>query len=303
MKKIFLILIIILLGCVSINKGSIPESSVLIPVGRLNKQGNKVQLFVDDNEVKPQFITDAHDGEWVVFGRNLLTDESRITIKVLRSSLDNTYKAKLSDYFKYKASETYIDKDHQDIIHMAQSLTGGVKGTDARVEVIVNYLRTQVDYSQPFKGMHYDYASETLEKGYGICVNYSKLFVALCRAINIPSRTISGTVVRKGSDYHHEWVEYINDEGFWQPVEPIRGHQIALDDPMYLDIIYSIENNIFFPHDEAWGLQSYSINNSKVLFLRDFKTHHNTGEFGYNLDRASKNLEFVIEYSAYSNLW
>ena len=63
-------------------------------------------------------------------------------------------------------------------------------------------------------------AVDTLKLKGGDCTSYTDLFVALCRACNIPARAIEGYTISSGNiSIGHDWAEvYINDIG-WVPFD------------------------------------------------------------------------------------
>jgi transglutaminase-like putative cysteine protease len=81
--------------------------------------------------------------------------------------------------------------------------------------------------------------------GYGTCVNMSRLFVALCRASNVPARTIWG-IVHGFIVGHHEWAEFLDENGVWHAVDLAYTKAFELDDTRYLDLIYGSEENPLF---------------------------------------------------------
>ena len=55
---------------------------------------------------------------------------------------------------------------------------------------------------------------------------HAELMVALCRALDLPARVVSGVLVQQGSVYGHAWVE-IDVEGVWVAIDPTFGQAPA----------------------------------------------------------------------------
>ncbi len=130
---------------------------------------------------------------------------------------------------KTKAIE--LTKDYQNNIDKAKQIQ----------QFVIKHLKLQV-YNNSFL----DKASQTYELGYGTCMNFSRLFVALCRAANIPARTIWGIVYNNDDniyDYHHQWAEVLDDSGYWHPADFTYTTNFDLNDIRYLDLIYAAEEN------------------------------------------------------------
>ncbi len=116
--------------------------------------------------------------------------------------------------------EKYIEKDH----HRVQEIAGGVEGeTDINiVKNIYDYVLDNMEYT--VLGRRDWGAAKALELGKGDCTEYSDLFVALCRAKNIPARVATGyTVGFYSASSRHNWAEVYLQEYGWVPFDPTAG--------------------------------------------------------------------------------
>src|SRR5262249_53364143 len=59
-----------------------------------------------------------------------------------------------------------------------------------------------------------------LEKKKGDCTEYTDLFVALCRACNLPARPCDGYVMVSGDTPKHAWAEVYFENFGWVPFDP-----------------------------------------------------------------------------------
>ena len=179
---------------------------------------------------KPLRIFEENDNRYAEFIFNKPDKEIKIDIRIkaelLRYDLstakrkhttDHTDEAGFVDFLK---SEKYIEKDHQEIQQIADELEG--RTDEEVVKKIYNYVTEHLDYTKHGNGQWG--AVKALHEGKGDCSEYSDLFVALCRAKNIPARVITGCTVRFDSDSpKHNWVEvYLQDYG-WVPFDPSGG--------------------------------------------------------------------------------
>ncbi len=121
---------------------------------------------------------------------------------------------------EYLKHEKYIEKDHREIRRAADGIEGETESDI--VKGIYDYVLDNMEYS--VLGRKDWGAVKALELGKGDCTEYSDLFVALCRAKNIPARVVSGYTVGFGlSSTGHNWAEvYLNDYG-WVPFDPSAG--------------------------------------------------------------------------------
>jgi hypothetical protein len=116
--------------------------------------------------------------------------------------------------------EKYIEKDDRRIQEAANSIEGRVD-----VEKVLNiydYVTDNMEYSIANKKALG--AVNALIQGKGDCTEYSDLFVALCRAKNVPARVITGyTVDRNATSPKHNWVEVYLQAYGWVPFDPSNG--------------------------------------------------------------------------------
>lgn len=117
-----------------------------------------------------------------------------------------------NDFLKPEKS---IEKDHPLIQSIAKSIRG--KTETEVVKNIQDYIINNVDYSynKEDKGALYAVNNKT-----GDCSEYSDLFVTLCRAKNLPARSISGFTSESTLTPKHAWAEvYLRKHG-WVPFDP-----------------------------------------------------------------------------------
>jgi transglutaminase-like putative cysteine protease len=123
---------------------------------------------------------------------------------------------------KYLAHEKYLEKNHPAIRAVARRLRG--RGEVDTVRRIMAYVHKTLRYSGWYRGKPTFGAVGALRKRHGVCTEFTDLFVALCRARNIPARACEGsmtTPVRKTDTPHHAWAEvYFRAHG-WVIFDPL----------------------------------------------------------------------------------
>ncbi|MBN2317224.1 MAG: transglutaminase domain-containing protein [Sedimentisphaerales bacterium] len=116
--------------------------------------------------------------------------------------------------------EKYIEKDSE----LVQEIADGIEGRTEMdvVHKIYEYVTDHMEYADPSRQNRG--AVIALLRGEGDCTEYADLFVALCRAKNLPARVIAGYVVRFDSESpKHNWAEvYLRGYG-WIPFDPSAG--------------------------------------------------------------------------------
>ncbi|HEY2828051.1 MAG TPA: transglutaminase family protein [Pirellulales bacterium] len=114
------------------------------------------------------------------------------------------------DVASYLAPSPFIESTHPKITALAKEATED-KSDWEKVEAIYNTTREKIQYKNgPLKG-----ALRGLIDGTGDCEELTSLFVALCRASNIPARTVWVT----GHCYPEFYLVDDNGKGYWFPCQ------------------------------------------------------------------------------------
>jgi hypothetical protein len=128
--------------------------------------------------------------------------------------------AKNAGLAEFLKQEKYIEKDDHRIQEAAKGIEGRVDLE--KVLNIYDYVTDNMEYSIANKKALG--AVNALMRGKGDCTEYSDLFVALCRAKNVPARVIIGyRVDRNAASPKHNWVEVYLKEYGWVPFDPSSG--------------------------------------------------------------------------------
>ena len=177
---------------------------------------------------------------------------------------------------EFLAHERYIECGDDKIRQIAKGIEGATE--IEVVKAIYDYVLDNMKYV--VLGKNDKGALAALEQGKGDCTEYSDLFVAICRAKNIPARVVTGYTVRdEVNRAKHNWAEVYMKGCGWVPIDPTRGDAggIAFRDRAFgrMNPVY-----IYFSH----------IRNDKVL------KNHNFGTFQYWGDRVT--LADAIEFKS-----
>jgi transglutaminase-like putative cysteine protease len=136
------------------------------------------------------------------------------------------------DAARYLAPEAFIESDAPEIRAEAEAAVAGVRGNRERAERLTRYVNGLLD-KKPTISL--PSAREVLRTKVGDCNEHTVLYVAMARALGIPSRIAVGlTYVHgvQGAFYYHAWPEvYLEEEdgeksgenarrGLWLPVDP-----------------------------------------------------------------------------------
>jgi transglutaminase-like putative cysteine protease len=105
----------------------------------------------------------------------------------------------------------YCESDH--LSHAAQKLFGGLPPGHARVEAIVDWIYTHVDY-QIGSSQATTTARDVFVQRAGVCRDFAHLAVTFCRALNIPARLVVGYARfdEPPPDFHAVFEAYLGGE-------------------------------------------------------------------------------------------
>ncbi len=153
-----------------------------------------------------------------------------IKADLLLSEEPNVIETLESDIFSLP--EKYIESDHSDLIRTARSLNK--KTSLETAQNIHNWVSNHLEYTGYLRNARG--ALYALSQKKGDCTEYMYLFVALCRAEQIPAKAIGGYVCRqntilKSADYHN-WAEFFSD-GIWRIADPLN-KAFAKDNSSYI---------------------------------------------------------------------
>ena len=122
---------------------------------------------------------------------------------------------------RYLAPEPLIESDDPGIKAEAALAAGALVGARVRAEALTRYVNGLLD-KKPTVG--FPSAREVLRTKIGDCNEHTALYVAMARALGIPTRVAVGLVYMRGAFYYHAWPEVYLDEGdgqaSWLAVDP-----------------------------------------------------------------------------------
>ena len=189
-----------------------PEQTVKLVKQEVSDSVNRLEFRKLNNGVAQMLVTipQLAAGE---------TAQALLTYEVSRSSLapptDTTLfrlpKRTSREIKVFLAASPYIESKHGKIRKIARELADESKSAWEMVEGIYDWVREHVEYQNgKLKG-----ALKALEDGTGDCEELTSLFIALCRANNIPART----VWVPGHCYPEFYLEDDEGQGYWIPCQ------------------------------------------------------------------------------------
>jgi len=138
---------------------------------------------------------------------------------LVNSGIVENYDTSSETYKKYVEAEELIESNNSRIILLAHNLTKNIDNSHEKAVRIYDFVRRHIHYEEQDEERG---ALWALENGVGDCSEYSYLFVALCRAAEIPARIQAGFVFHRPSETledGHMWAEYYLENYGWIPVD------------------------------------------------------------------------------------
>ena len=121
---------------------------------------------------------------------------------------------------RYLAPEPLLESDAPEVIAEAALAIRGAADPREQAERLVRHVNAILDKKPPIS---IPSAKDVLRTKIGDCNEHTALYVAMARAIGIPSRIAVGLVYLNGAFFYHAWPEVYLRKGSaaqWLPVDP-----------------------------------------------------------------------------------
>lgn len=211
----------------------------------------------------------------------------------------------LEENEKYLLPQEGIESDDPDIISKAEELTEDMPSDYKKAQAIFEFINLNMTYDTS-KVYANKGAKSALSTMRGVCEEYATLFVAMCRAANIPSRVIvgysiqeeqqefSGEKITIKSLVDHAWAEiYLQDFG-WVPVDPVVKYTQTDSSKESACLEYFC--NILEPSYIATGLYQYGVYGVYGIGIKDTYSGDKIEEVSDELNEDHK-FEDIEDYN------
>lgn len=133
----------------------------------------------------------------------------------IRKELNNATVLSDSELQQFLINERMIETDSIEVLSIAHNIQGATK-TEI-IKNIYSYIIKNIEPEIKHKGRGAEQTAKTMK---GMCIDWSDLFVALCRAKNIPARTVAGyKLYAPAKEIKHAWPEVYFEEYGWVPFD------------------------------------------------------------------------------------
>ena len=251
-------------------------NSLLIPVGRSFVDEGGFEIRLNGSKIPYEVVYDGYGGFWAQISTDELQDVSIIKVRYIRSKgTVQTFEYDSDIKNSWIKPSEFIDSDNPEIIEQALLLYDETKEIKENVSALRDFVTEKISFNQ---GFHLSPASlpasETLAQCEGVCINFSRLCIALCRACGIAARSISGIILNDSygepQEFHHEWMEYMDENGIWNPMDLTFTNTLELCDIRYFDLVFASEDHPLFKDMENDNLSSgkpFSGGNNEVILF------------------------------------
>jgi hypothetical protein len=267
---------------------------LLFPAGRSFLGSSEINVYINDIEFKPDTIFDSCGGYWFKIPKAVLPSSGKVYIQYTRKKGEITLFKKTSEDNKdWTCESNYIDCNNNKIKNKAIELTKNYRTNIDKAKQIQNYVISHLRLNI-YKNSFLENASRTDELGYGTCMNFSRLFVALCRSVNIPARSVWGILYGYNNDniydYHHQWAEISDESGYWHQADFTYTTNFDLNDIRYLDLIYAAEENSMIKNRI-----SDEIKIGNVEYFNNYPASL-SGRLGFELQEDARPDYMIVKY-------
>jgi hypothetical protein len=280
------------------------DKDLFIPIGRSFLGKSEYVLFLNDHAYDAEKFYDGLGGYWLKIPLKQIKNKSKIKIQYTRKR-DETpvlFHESSIDNDRWIKPSGLIDSDNPDIAKKANEIINGCVNCQTNV-VKAQQIQNFVIHYMTFKIVRgsYDFAaSEVYRRKYGICINYSRLFVAMCRAGKIPARTVEGIVYSRRDptiyDGHHEWAEVMDENGNWHQLDFTYSTAFDLSDIRYLDLIFDSDENPYYKSIFKTNRKPYQIGTGDIVVYSVNKIiHDGFPGLGYQLIENRYPSYFKVE--------
>ncbi len=167
---------------------------------------------------------------------------------------------------RYLLPEEGIESESEIIKMLAKRLTQN-KHTDlAKAKSIFRFVNDYFTYREGVKSGHS--ALKALTKRYGICEDFSLVYIAICRAAGIPARFVSGfrfepkVIYQRFTEitkYAHAWVEIYLPVVGWVTVDPTFKYMVGGRKKVNYDFFGRIaadDRHLFYNYSRQQSIKS-----------------------------------------------
>jgi len=225
---------------------------------------------IDGNFTSKTMSRQNENGDYAIYAEWIkpVEDKRYLTITFNAAAIERSKKdfpakqsAIPSEMMKYLQSTKYTPTDGK-VKEIADKIVKDKKSYAQQSRAVFDWVVKNTTRNPCVRGCGIGDVEVTLAKRGGKCVDISSVFVAVARAVGIPSREVFGLRIGKGSGVedmtggHHCWAEYYIPGYGWVQTDPADVRKIMLKQNLSLDQAKEISDyyyNSVGPHRIVLG--------------------------------------------------
>lgn len=285
------------------------DSCILFPIGNLMAEGSLVDVLIDNKFSSYNIFDDGLGGFWAAVPISAFEDNKtselrlRITKKYTQFQASELKNDTTQAYLK---NSDFINWKGTSIESVAINLYDDTKTQSENALVFQRYTMDYLTFNDTYANYYGGFtALRTYIDQKGVCINFSRLFIALCRAAGIPSRSVSGVIFLDGSVgtdcfFHHQWCEFLDENNKWRSLDLTFTSNVDISDIRYIGFNYCSEETEIFRDYQANFFSDpgkpFRTQNECVLFYSYLPTERGA-RFGFELINKSGAIVFEKKIS------
>ena len=295
---------LVLLSQCATSKNSYPlGKNLLVPLGRSFLGNSEIDIFLDGREYQYEIFYDGYGGFWAKIDTDGLNGETIIKILYTRRKDETSSFVRDEDRPEdWINPARFIDSDDPKIRDAAAGIYDPAKTREQNAKAIAAFVCGHLLFDMGFSRDPASIpASKSLDQKIGVCINFARLFIAICRTSGIPARSVSGIVQSKELpeqyDFHHEWAEFMDEDGRWRALDMTYTNKFDLSDICYTDLVFAAEDNPYFAGINNQSLvsgQPVSLSNGDLILFH-YHPIFPGAHYGFTLVDDGSPEYFVLE--------
>ncbi len=183
----------------------------------------------------------------------------------------------------YLGNARHIEVDDPTITRLATKLRKTTPSTDdslmeqqtALTKKVYNYVVNNMRYSGYNPDTEGAVKAARLRRG--DCSEYSHLFVALCRALDLPARVVEGLTSRWHNTPKHAWTEVFIDQLGWVPFDPTWGDSGTVTFDRLAPVYIALSRKTYDPRLNGFPYFSYWCSKRTTSITCSYRVYQRSG--------------------------
>lgn len=246
------------------SKAKLKNGFVEIMIGQVNFTQYAKDEYVKITPTPDKIEKDKFGNMYAYYDAKGMLANEELTITIERKSTTSSFATETPILARSNGSVTEenkiyvepqerIESDETEIINKSTEITKNLSTDYRKAQAIFEFVNTQMKYVTTSSASNSG-ALAALKSMQGVCEEFATLFVALCRAQEIPARAVAGYKIENPYSNNvnlidHVWAEIYLDDYGWLPVEPTIEYTVNGSRLPYWNMFCALSNANYIPTD------------------------------------------------------